>query len=171
MAKSKPPGRDGNVLELVPARGYEREAERGLPSPIRNIREHPIDTLLERNTIEGYHHQAAERFLRDWELSQIAGAKAAPLEPSVDGGRAGGLSDTQADAYHRVGRALTEIGRINKVIVLELVIGRKTLDQLAIVMRASGLRWPQKRYAGPRLCEALHVLAEHYGLATRRPQK
>ena len=164
MVKSKP-GRDGNALELVPARGHERYGKSD--AVVRNVREHPIDKLLDRDTIEGYHHRAAEQLLRDWELSQISAARAAPLEPSVDGGRSGDLSATQADALSRVNDAMAELGRANRMIVTTLVVGRANLDDLGARMRAWGYNWPRKRYAAPRVCEALHELALHYGLATK----
>lgn len=106
-------------------------------------------------------------FMRDWELSQISAARAAPLEPSVDGGRAGDLSATQADAFSRVNEALRSIGRTNQVIVTTLIVGRLNLDDIGIRMRSLGFRWPHKRYAGPRVCEALHELADHYGIVTK----
>jgi len=168
MAKAKA-GRDGNPFELRPARGHERSGKS--EATVRNIREHPIDTLHDRKTIEGYHHQAAEQFLRDWELSQISGARAAPLEPSVDGGRAGDLSSTQADALGRVNKAMAGLGRANRMIVITLVVGRVNLDDLGVRMRALSYNWPRKRYAGPRVCEALHELAEHYGLTTKGRRK
>jgi Domain of unknown function (DUF6456) len=172
MAKAKPKqraGRDGNVLELVPARGHERYGK--TEAVVRNVREHPMDTLLDRKTIEAYHHQAAEKFLRDWEISQIRPARAAPLEPSVDGGRFGDLSGAQADAMSRVNSAMGDLGRANRMIVTTLVVGRENLDQVGTRMRVLGYRWPAKRYAGPRVCEALHELAVHYGLATKPHHK
>lgn len=164
MRKSKP-GRDGNPMVLVPARGHERYGK--TEALVRNIREHPMETLLDRGTIEGYHHQAADRFLRDWELSQVSPARASTFEPGVDGGRAGDLTATQADALTRVNRALQDLGRNDRLIVTMLIVGRKNLDEIGASMRGMGLKWPQKRYAGPRLCEALHELALHYGLVTK----
>lgn len=167
MAKSKP-GRDGDPLELVPARGHEVQAERGQVAMVRNLREHPIDTLLERDTIEGYHHQAAEHLLRDWQRAQISPSRASSFEPAVDGGRSGDMTESQAHAFGQVKSAMESLGKVNRVIVMQIVVGRKNLEELGHTMRAMGHKWPPKRYAGPRLCEALHELAEHYGLATRR---
>lgn len=164
MAK---PGRDGNALDLRPARGHDRD---GKSATIRDVREHPIDMFLHRDppVIENYHHQAAERFLRDWELASISSARAAPLEPSVDGGRAGDLSAAQADAIDRVNKAMATVGGVNRQIIMSVVIGRMDLERLGEKMRSMGFRWPAKRYGGPRLCEALHELAECYGMATRQ---
>lgn len=167
MAKSKP-GRDGQPLELVPARGHEVQAERGQVALVRNLREHPIDTLLERDTIEGYHHQAAEQLLRDYERSQIGPSRASSFEPSVDNSRAGDMTESQAVAMGRVKSALNHLSTIDRAVVWQIVILRRTLDELGALMRAMGHKWPQKRYSGPRVCEALHNLAVHYGLATNR---
>ena len=160
-------GRDGNMLDLVPARGHERYAAVGQIALIRNVREHPIDMLLDRGTIEGYHHQAAERFLRDFELSQIGAARAVSFEMRVDGANGGGLSATQADAMTRVGGAISHLSRLNKVIIVALIVHRQNLGSIRDRMRELGLDWPPKHYAGPRLCEALDELAAHYGLMTR----
>ena len=168
MAKAKP-GRDGNPLELHPARGHERAGKS--EATVRNVREHPMDILLARETIEAFHHEAAERFLRDWELSEIGSARAASLEPRIDGSRCGDLSAAQADAMSRVNAATESLGRTGALIVTSLVVGRQNLDQIGASVRAHGRDWPPKRYGGPRICEALHDLAEHYGLITRAQRR
>lgn len=160
-------GRDGNPMELVVARGHERD---GRDAVVRNIREHPIDRLLERGAIEAYHHQAAEQLMSLWERSQISADRAAKMEPSVDGGRPTDLTLSQADAIGRVRHTFESLSDVDRLIVTLLVLERKNLEEIGALMRARGHRWPPKRYGGPRVCEALHSLAVHYGLVTaRRP--
>ncbi|MBP6010620.1 MAG: hypothetical protein KBA31_00185 [Alphaproteobacteria bacterium] len=159
------PGRDGNPLALEVARGHERTGKS--EAVVRNLREHPIDTLLERGTIEAHHHQAAERFMGDWQLAQVGSPRSMPLEARVDGARGGDLTESQADAIGRLKRTLNYLGPVDKLIVTALVVDRANLTTIGALMYERGFRWPEKRYAGPRLCEALDVLAQCYGLATR----
>lgn len=161
-----PPGRDGNPLELIPARGHEVQAERGQVALVRNLREHPIDTLLERGTIEAHHHQAAERFMFDWQRAQVGSARSMSLDARVDGARGGDLTEAQADAIARLKRALNYLGPVDRLIVNALIVDRANLQAIGAMMYERGFRWPEKRYAGPRVSEALDVLAQCYGLAT-----
>lgn len=160
------PGRDGNAFDLAPARGHEVQAERGQVATIRNLREHPIDVLLHKDLIGSHHHQAAERFLLDFELSSIGSARAASLEPRVDGSRGGGLTAAQVDAVGRLNGAMRHLSRADRAIIDALVIRRENLAGITRLMNAAGWRWPPQRYAAVRVGEALDQLAEHYGLRT-----
>lgn len=169
-AKSRTAERDGNPLELVVARGHKRYRPVGDTQVVRNVRDHPIDALLDRKAIERHHHQAAEQLLTDWERSTISASRASNLTPSVDGGRPTDATDAQLDAMRRFGDARNALSDFDRLIVTLVVLERKNLDELGAFMRSQGVRWPAKRYGGPRVCEALHALAEHYGLVTgRRP--
>lgn len=176
MAKSKKPsksqpGRDGQPLELVVARGHERTGRSD--QVIRNVREHPIDMWLHSNPpiIEAYQHQAGEWFMRDWQGARIGAEKTSFNIVRVDNSSNGGIEDGQADAMERVSEALNALGPVDQHIVHRVLIMRYNLDQLGAHMRALGRRWPRKRYGGTRVSEALHELAEHYGLTTSKSRR
>lgn len=158
-------GRDGNALDLRVGRGHEKSGKS--EQVIRNMREHPIEILLVRKLIKKYQHAAAEMLLSDW---QIAGGdmRAQSLEPSVDAGTpASTKADDQCDALARIGNALKQMGNVDRAICMLVVIQRMNLESLTVHMIRQGHTW-NDRVAAPRLREALHALAEAYGLVTRR---
>lgn len=159
-------GRDGNPLELRVARGHERSGS--AQRVIRNIREHPIDTLLARKLINSTHHQAAGMLLAEWEQAVIGPVRAASLEVSVDNSRTPGssLNESQAEALVAVGKVLTQLSTVDRAVVMLVVVHRQTLEQLTGHMQRNGHAW-NERFAGPRVREALQALAEAYGLVTR----
>lgn len=159
-------GRDGNPLDLRVARGHEKSGTS--QRVIRNLREHPIDTLLARRLIDATHHQAAQMLLGDWEAAQIGPVRASSLDVSVDNSRAdpSSISEAQADAVAAVGNVLKQLGTVDRAVVMLVVVHRQTLDQLTGHMIGNGQTW-NDRFAGPRVREALQALAEVYGLVTR----
>lgn len=156
MAEKKS-GRDGNPFHL--------KIDPRLKS-IRDLREHPIDLLRERDIIAPHHYNASLLFLTDWETASISPLRAAKLEKGVDNARGSNLPAGQMEAMRCVGDALASLSNVDRAIVFLVLVHRLDLKKLTSHMRREGFNW-NNRVAGPRLCEALEALAAAYGLTTR----
>lgn len=96
-------------------------------------------------------------------MATIGQARAGSFEPRVDGSRRGDVTDAQASALSKVNHAMAAIGGANRQIIMALVVARMDLETVGDRMRSLGFKWPHKRYGGPRVCEALQALSDHYG--------
>lgn len=157
-AKRRPepePGRDGNPLEIE-----LRQVDKDSGSHPYNLLEHPLSGLRARKVIEEYQYLAGERFMSDYQKSQVGPCGAVEVKERVQGGGVTmGLPAYRLDALHRVKSALEACNVVSRLFMLDICVDDLNLEQIA---RKRGFT---RHYTGPRLREALTELAEHYGLA------
>ena len=149
------PGRDGNVLEIE-----VRKTDKDSGGHIYNTAEHPLSGLYARKVIEGYQYMAGERFMADYQKSQVGPCGAVEVKERVQGGGVTmGMPAYRLDALHRVKRALDACNTVSRLFILDICVDDMNLEQIA------RKRVYSRHYVGPRMKEALTELAEHYGLA------
>ena len=157
-AKRRPieAGRDGNPIEIE-----LRQVDKDSGAHVYNTAVHPLNLLHSKRIVEPFQFAAGERFMSDYQSSQVGPCGAVEVKERVQGGGGVtmGMPAYRLDALHRVKSALDSVNAVSRLFILDVCVDDRNLEQIALKRGFS------RHYAGPRLREALTELAEHYGLA------
>ena len=159
QATGRPAGHDGNppvfaqAKDLIDAKG-RREAIDG-PT---NLNHNRVRMLEHRKIIDDVQLAAAERFEKDWHLSELRPVASSVMVGNGGSGGAGSApADVKLDAMTRYGAAKQVLGRAFGIV--DAVVCRN----LRVDEAASELKIHPRRATG-QLEIGLDALALHYGL-------
>ncbi len=133
-----------------------------------NLAEHPLEMMLARRRLTQAQYEAGIRFRAIYEHAMIGpGRGIDPGKIKVDGGKMGDpLSDAVLHAHGELKRILPRLGRNGSDVVLKVCGQGMSISDLAKVWPGGDSDKLKIAFIGPRLKEALDVLAEEVWGAT-----
>lgn len=133
-----------------------------------NLAEHPLEMMLARRRLTQAQYEAGIRFRAIYEHAMIGpGRGIDPSKIKVDGGKMGDpLSDAVLHAHGELKRILPRLGRNGSDVVLKVCGQGMSISDLAKVWPGGDSDKLKIAFIGPRLKEALDVLAEEVWGAT-----
>lgn len=135
---------------------------------VQNIRYDPLGSLKASKIIDEAQYQAGRRWQRDYELSQLGGARGIdPTRTKVDGGGARDpISAQQMQASQNLKLAASELGKQGELIIRDILGQHMTFRSAARERELYSRRG--REYIGKRFQECLETLAIFYGYAMKR---
>lgn len=157
LKKPGKPGRDGNKMNLV----REQAADANLATlTVRNVANDPVEWLFNRGSLTPRQYEGALRIRSDAEAAEIGSSRArgTAVDRVSGGGRAGSITERQADAIRRKTLCLEKIGTISATLIRLVIIECRDLKSVGERMGMG------PHYRVPRLAEALDAVADFYRL-------
>lgn len=134
---------------------------------MRSVRDDPLALLHARGRIDEAQYQAGRAFQSDFETAERGPRAIDPGREAVDGGLAPeAITEGQRKAARRLARVHADLGLDGSALTSDVLIARKTYEQIARARGLSGSRWED--YFARRFRECLDCLALVYGFATAK---
>jgi hypothetical protein len=132
----------------------------------RNLRDDPLARLHSKGVIDQAQFDAARAFQDDWEIAERGPRAIDPGKEAVDGGRMPEpVTDEQIAAVKRLSRVDRALGLDGSALTRDILIKRKSYQQIAERRRLYGHSWND--YFGLRFRECLGRMTTVYGSANR----
>lgn len=133
---------------------------------MRSLRDDPLQTLFAKKVIHEAQLEGGKAYMRDWETAERGPRAIDPTKEAVDGGRLPEpFTESQRKATRRLNEANYALGQQGSALIMNVLVLRQTMKQVAENRGLSGSRWED--YFSKRLQESLTTLAEVYGFAMR----
>lgn len=146
---------------------YERGA---IIVVMRSHRDDPLGKLKAHGHIDPAQYAAGRQYQEDFEAVEKGPCAIDPQKEAVDGGRMPEpITDQQQEATKRLNVANRMLGQDRCALVMDVLIHRRTMEQIAVRRDRQGKYWEEKFGAMFRGC--LDLLAVEYGLAMRSRQR
>lgn len=133
---------------------------------MRSLRDDPLQTLFVKKVIDEAQFAGGSAYMEDWETAERGPRAIDPTKEAVDGGRLPEpFTERQRKATKRLNEANAALGNAGTALIMNVLVLRQTMKQVAANRGLSGSRWED--YFSKRLQEALDTLALVYGFAMR----
>lgn len=130
---------------------------------VRMLDGNVLDKLASRSVITGDQYAAGCRFYADWYRAGLAASGVIdPGRVIVDGGLRENFSDHKMEAAHRWNKAIRAIGKVHSLVLIDVVLHEKPLEEYGRKRYGSTSPKIAKRDATVALIDALTSLDYHY---------